>query len=147
MQNRNSNPKSKAIWIILIVALSPLLFLATPTLMILLVGLMPTITILITDKRNLSKIFCIGGFNFAGIVPVIIQVINEYSLSGSLVISMEPFNLLIMYGLSALGAGLYYILPNQLVIIYKIMSKTKLESIKGKIEVLVKEWGTKVLDK
>lgn len=147
MGKQKSNSKSAVIWVILLVAICPFLFFATPTLMIFLVGLMPTLTIVITDKKNTKKIFCIGGFNFAGIVPVVIQVINEYSLSGSLNLTMEPFNLLLMYGLSALGAGLYYILPNQLVIVYKLINKGKLETIKKRIEYLVNEWGQKVLDK
>jgi len=140
------NMKSIVIWVILVVAIFPLLFFAAPTLMIFVIGLMPTITIAITDRKNSKKLFCIGGFNFAGIVPVVVKVVNEYSLSGSLILTMEPMNLLLMYGLSAVGAGFYYILPRQLIIVYKIMNKTKLDNIKKKIENLVKEWGPKVLD-
>lgn len=51
-----------------------------PFTIVLLIGMLPTFTILLTDPRNSSKLIIVGCFNLAGVFVYILDIIGNFSL-------------------------------------------------------------------
>lgn len=117
-----------------------------PAVIILLIGLLPTITVLITDPKNSGKLIVIGSFNLAGLFVYLINIINHFTLDGAFSILSDAFNLIIMLGSAALGFIVYYEVPNLFVFLSKISAKKRLENIDKQLQNIKDEWGPEIID-
>lgn len=81
LNKKISTPAAKRTkrWILITILLLTIII-ALPFTIILLIGLLPTITLLITDPKNSPKLVTIGCFNMAGVFIYLLQVINHYSM-------------------------------------------------------------------
>lgn len=127
--------------ILILLVLVILALTALPVVVILLIGLLPTLTVLLTDSKNTGKLTIVGCFNLAGIFICLTDIFNQYSVSHSISILSNIFNIVIMLGAAALGMVLYYELPNLFVLIFKSSAQRRLRSIDAKLEKIAADWG------
>ena len=105
-----------------------LIFTTLPAVIVIFIGLLPTITVVITDPKNTTKLIVIGCFNMSGVFFCIMSIIDQFNLREAFFIVGNIFNLVIMLGSAALGAILYYELPNIFIALSKLSAQKKAES-------------------
>lgn len=118
-----------------------------PAVMVLLIGLLPTFTILLTDSKNTDKLVIVGSFNLAGVFIYLLNVINSFTMYNALYIVGDIFNLIIMLGSAGLGLIVYYEVPNLFILISKMSAQKRLRSIDTKLSRLADDWGTDLIDR
>ncbi len=146
----SSAPAKKLSWIqkgVLITALTILIIATFPAALIIMIGLLPTITILITDSHNGNKLIIVGCFNLTGVFICLTNLINQIGAPEPFTIRHNIFNLLIMLGCAALGMILYYDLPNIFVNLSRSSTQRRIKSIENKLEKLTAEWGNGITEK
>lgn len=117
-----------------------------PAVIVLLIGLLPTLTILVTDSKNYNKLIIVGGFNLAGIFIYFFNIINQFSIDGALNILSNVFNLIIMLGSAGIGLIIYYEVPNLFVFLSKISANKRIAAIDKRLQKLSEEWGTEIIE-
>lgn len=118
-----------------------------PAVMVLLIGLLPTFTILLTDSKNTDKLVIVGSFNLAGVFIYLLNVINSFTMYNAFYIVGDIFNLIIMLGSAGLGLIVYYEIPNLFILISKMSAQKRLRSIDTKLSHLAEDWGTDLIDR
>lgn len=116
-----------------------------PAVIVLLIGLLPTITILFTDPKNSAKLVIIGCFNLSGLFIYLINLLNRYNLDEAFSILGDVFNMIIMLGSAALGFLVYYEMPNLFAFVAQTSSQRRLVSIDKELEKISEEWGDKLI--
>lgn len=117
-----------------------------PAVIVLLIGLLPTITILFIDPQNSAKLVIIGCFNLSGLFVYLINLINKFSLDGAFSILGDVFNMIIMLGSAAIGFLVYYEMPNLFSYIAQNSAKRRLVVIDKELEKITEEWGSTIID-
>lgn len=120
-------------------------FITLPAVIILIIGLLPTITILVTSPKNTNKLTIVGCFNLAGVLICIMDVLNNFSVREALFILGNIFNLIIMLGSAGLGLILYSELPNLFIYLTKVSSEKRLKIIDERLARLGEEWGEETI--
>ena len=123
-----------------------IIFATLPFNIVLFIGMLPTLTILITDPQNNSKLIIVGCFNLAGVFMYILDIIGNFSISHAFVIVGNIFNLIIMLSSAAIGLIIYSELPNLFLFFSRISAQKRLENIDRKLERLTEEWGESILN-
>lgn len=118
-----------------------------PAVLVLLIGLLPTFTILITDPKNSNKLVIVGSFNLAGVFIYLMSIMNNFTLHDAFSIVGDIFNLIIMLGSAGLGLIVYYEVPNLFVFISKVSAKKRLKNIDEKLQKLGEDWGTDLIER
>lgn len=131
---------------VLFLGLFLLIYNTLPAVIILLIGLLPTITVIITSPKNSSKLIIIGCFNLAGVFICMVSLLNNFQVSEAFLIVGNIFNLIIMLGAAAIGAIVYYELPDLFVLFLKISAQKRLKVIEEKLLKLNLEWGKENID-
>ena len=117
-----------------------------PFTIVLLIGMLPTLTIMLTDPRNNSKLIIVGCFNLAGVFVYILDIISKFTINHAFEIVTTPLNLIIMLSSAGIGLIIYSELPNLFLFFYKISAQKRLENINKKLEKLTEEWGDEILN-
>lgn len=125
-----------------------------PTLILVLVGMIPTLVALIVDgDRNKSSAFAIGAMNCAGITPFIIDLwIKGQTMDNTFIILRQSSTWLIMLGAAAIGQLIIFAVPPAMASLTLTRAETRLRALKQNLEQLKTTWGpdvatTKPLDK
>lgn len=140
----NNKPMSKLMFII---ALFMSAIVLLPTYIVLIVGMIPTISVIFTKKPGSSnhKIYCVGGLNLTGLIPTLFDM---YSISNTTEYAFSAIsnvnNLMIIYGISLIGYGIYVFLPKTLIMFYKISASSRIIAIKKKQAKIINVWGNEV---
>lgn len=116
-------------------------FTVFPTVVVLTLGLLPTITIILTDTKNLTKITTVGCFNIAGVMICLNNIFNQFNAGLDFSFPANIFNIIIMLGGAGLGMILYYMLPDLFVFIFKNSAQHRLKVINSKLEKLSENWS------
>lgn len=132
--------------ITLLFAIIALSFIAPQMVIILLIGLLPTITILLTDNKSSNKLLVVGCFNLSGVFIAMISIFDQYSQTHSVSILNNVFNIIIMLGAAALGMIIYYELPNLFVMISRSSIHRRLHNIDTKLEKITADWGNEIIE-
>ena len=111
-----------------------------PAVVVLMLGLLPTITIIVTDTKNINKITTVGCFNVAGIMICLNNLFTQFSSSAKFLINNNIHNIIIMLSAAALGVFLYYILPDIFAYIFKNSAQHRLKIINAKLEKMKETW-------
>lgn len=119
---------------------------ALPVLLVMLIGLLPTITILIIDPKNSSKLVIVGCFNISGLFIYLVNLFNQMDMNYAISILGNAFNMIIMLGSAAIGFILYYEMPNLFVIIAKNAAQRRLISIDKQLNKISEEWGNEIIN-
>lgn len=116
-------------------------FTVLPAVVILFLGLLPTLTLVVIDSKNTTKITTIGCFNITGVMICLNSLFHQYNSGVSFSILSNIYNIIIMLACAAVGALLYYILPDLFVFIFKNSAQHRLKTINAKLENLSKNWA------
>ena len=127
--------------VILFVVLLIISFKILPAVVVLLLGLLPTITIVVTDTKNINKITTVGCFNVAGVMICLNSLFNQFTSVAKFSINDNIYNIIIMLSGAALGVFLYYILPDIFIYIFKNSAQHRLKIINAKLEKLKENWS------
>lgn len=117
-----------------------------PAVIVILIGLLPTITILFTDPKNSAKLVIIGCFNLSGLFVYLINLINQFSMDNAFSILGDVFNMVIILGSAALGFLVYYEMPNLFVYITQNSSQRRLVNIDKELAKISEEWGEQIFN-
>lgn len=118
-----------------------------PIVVVLFVGLLPTITLMIIDSKNINKIIIVGCFNLAGVFVYVFNVIQNYSVGNAIFIFSDIFNMILMLSSAAVGLLLYYEIPLIFVYLARISNQRRITGIDSRIEKLKEVWGNDVTRK
>lgn len=142
------NPFSRLGWFqkfLLSIGLIILVMTALPAVLIIMIGLLPTITLMMTDRKNTAKLTIVGCFNLAGVFVCLMNIFSQFEVSHALSILGNIFNLIIMLGSAALGVIIYYELPGIFIGMSKMSAEKRLDGINGKLKKLADEWGADIV--
>ena len=115
-------------------------FKVLPAIVVFFLGLLPTLTIIITDTKNINKITTIGCFNISGVMICFNNIFNQITAVSKFSITDNIFNIVIMLSAAAFGMLLYYILPDIFAYIFKNSAQYRLKVINTKLEKLKQNW-------
>ena len=115
-------------------------FKVLPAIVVLFLGLLPTLTIVVTDTKNINKITTVGCFNISGVMICLNNLFNQITAVSKFSITDNIFNIIIMLSGAAIGVVLYYILPDIFVYIFKNSAQHRLKLINAKLEKLKSNW-------
>ena len=117
-----------------------------PTILLLVIGMAPSIVALIIDKRP-RKVTAraIGYLNFAGVLPYALKLwTGQNTISGVMELVLEPIALMIMYSAAAVGWTLNIVMPPIMSAYLAVRHESKVKSIGSRQAKLIKEWGSEV---
>ena len=118
-----------------------LMIFSFPIVLILIAGLLPTITVMYTDKHNYDKQIIVGCFNIAGVFFYLFGVINKFSEKGSFNMADDISMLIVMLGMAPVGMFIYNELPNLYVYFKKANYQKRIEKINKRLNKLAEDWG------
>ena len=127
--------------------LAPLLvFVAYPTFMVALGGMLPTLVAFIVDNRKERYAArTVGYLNLSGVFIVCLDMwAGDHTWQHALDLLSQPINYLIMFGAAAAGWVLYFLIPPIANAYLTIHNDLRMKSLNSEQEKLVKEWGTGV---
>lgn len=133
------------VWTLLIFAL--LLIVALPTVMLIAFGLLPAMVAMIIDRtEERSATFCVGGLNFCGVFPYLMDLwFEDHDLGQAIHILTDVFALAVMYGGACMGWMLYLSLPPVIASFIQVMSERRLEQLRATQRKILDEWGDEVI--
>lgn len=143
-EGAESASRSRAIiaWVV-----APLVCIAFfPTILLLLIGMAPSIVAYVIDKRP-RKVTAraIGYLNFAGCLPYALKLwTGQNTISGVLTLVGDPSALMIMYSSAAVGWTLNFIMAPIMAAYLAVQHEAKARSLSSRQEELIKEWGADV---
>ncbi len=135
---------SRSLWLIVLGVL--IISIGLPTVMILVVGMLPTIVALIVDRTPQKYApFCVGGMNFSGVFPSLLTLwTTTHSFSRSLDILADPYALLVMYGAAGFGWMLYMAIPPVISTFVTVIAQRRSAQLRAIQKRLLDEWGDAV---
>lgn len=127
-------------WLLLIGLLS-LIFL--PTMLVLVVSMLPTLAALAVDKTKERYLAMgIGALNFCGCLPAIVILWTEgQSLTVALSILGDVMLWLAPYGASAIGWLIYLSIQPVMASYYAATASQRLEELRSSRAALIEQWG------
>lgn len=126
---------------LLLALLVVMIFVSFPIVLLLIFGLLPTITVMYTDRQNYDRQLIIGCFNISGVFFYLFGLLTKFSSGLSFNVIDNIFMLIVMLGCAAIGALFYSELPNIYAYFYKISAQKRIEKIDAKLNKLREEWG------
>ena len=128
------------LWVVL---LSIILLKFPESILLLLVGLLPTMVAFIVDKSfGKCATLCVGAMNIAGIFPSIFKLWAEQnSFTQAIQIITNVFDLVIMYGAAGFGWVLYVIIPSAVSALLNIIAQRRIARLRNLQRDLINEWG------
>lgn len=142
-KNSTTNPKKLNTLqkLLLFLGLIVIAFTVLPAVVILFLGLLPTLTLLLIDSKNINKITTIGCFNIAGVMICLNNLFVQFGSESPFSIVDNIFNVVIMLAGAAVGMLFYHILPDLFVYIFKNSAQHRLKTINAKLEKLSENWA------
>ena len=134
------------LWVVL---LSIILVKFPESIILLLVGLLPTMVAFIIDKSSGKyATLCVGAMNIAGTSPSIFMLwAGQNSFAQAIQIITNVFDLVIMYGAAGFGWILYIIIPSAVRTLLNIIAQRRISRLRNLQRDLISEWGKKVADR
>lgn len=138
--NTASSAATKTIMFVL-VAGGAVMFL--PSMMLLVVGMTPTMAAMLTDRRREKyATLCVGCMNFTGVLPYMIELwTQDHSYDHAFSIIANPFTWLVMFGAAAIGWAIYFVAPGIVGMFIAMRADQRVERLRRRQRDLVEEWG------
>ncbi|HAU29036.1 MAG TPA: hypothetical protein DCW68_02880 [Rhodospirillaceae bacterium] len=132
-------------WLLLVVALASMAVMWTTT-VLLLVGLLPTLVTLISERdHEKSATLAMGPLNLWGVMPFVISLWREgQSVSSMRDIVSDPLNLVMMYGAAGIGWAIYRIIPLVVVTVSMRQAEVNAKAQEEYLKTLKEMWGEDV---
>lgn len=132
--------------LVLLLGLIVLAFVALPIVIIMIIGLLPTLTILLLNSKDINRLMIVGCFNMAGVFICMVNLLGQYTSGIQITILNNVFNIIIMLGAAALGMIVFFELPNLFVSISRASAQRRLHNIDAKLEKLSADWGNEIIE-
>jgi hypothetical protein len=132
--------------LLLSVAFVLLMTVSLPSMVLLFIGMLPTLVAWIVD-RNPQKYstFCVGGMNFCGVFPYLLDLWGgTHSVSNAVGILTNVFTLLVMYGAAAFGWMMFMTVPPVVSGFLTVMQQRRVAQLRAQQKRLIEEWGDAV---
>ena len=140
-EKNNQSKFNLAQKLLLFLSLIIIIFTVFKPVVILFLGLLPTLTIVLIDTKNINKITTVGCFNVAGLMICLKNLLQQLDQNTAFSIIDNIYNVVIMLTAAAIGVLLYYILPDLFILIFKNSAQHRLKSINAKLEKLKQTWA------
>ncbi len=134
---------SAATRMIVIVIVACIAAVTLPSVLILGIGMLPTLAAMITDRRKEKyATLCVGCMNFTGVMPFMIRLWTEdHSYDHAFTVIADPFTWLVMYGAAALGWAIYFVAPGIVGMFIGLRTEQRIQRLRRRQRDLVEEWG------
>ena len=119
-----------------------------PTMLVLVIGMAPTLVAFFTDRRREKyAAFCVGAMNLLGVLPVALGMwTRDHSMDSALRNVTDIFNWALMYGAAAIGWGLYSVTPAIVAFVLRVQIERRIAKMQGYQRELLDEWGEGVTE-
>ncbi len=119
-----------------------------PSVLVLVIGMVPTIVAFFTDRRREKyAAFCVGAMNLLGVLPVALGMwTQDHSMDSAMRNVTNVFNWFLMYGAAAIGWGLYSVTPAIVAFVLRVQIERRISKMQGYQQELIDEWGEGVTD-
>lgn len=133
--------KSLPIWLSVLAAL--VVVISLPTVVVLFFGMLPSLVSYVTDRtKDKFASFCIGGMNFAGVFPYLMDLwMGDHSLGAARDILTDVFKLGIMYSAAAFGWLMFTFIPPVVGAFLTVLSQRRVATLRNEQRQLIEEWG------
>jgi uncharacterized membrane protein len=127
----------------LLVFASPFIF---PTIILITVGLLPTLVSLFTDTdRDKSSTAAVGAMNCAGIAPFMIDLwLKGHTVDHVFQILSDGLTWVVILGASAIGKFIVFAIPEAMAVMTFARYEARLKVLKKNLEELKTAWGSDV---
>jgi len=134
-----------SVWTWLLVP--PMLIFALPTMILILVGMMPTLVAALIDRRpEKYAAYCVGGFNLSGVFPFLLKLwLTGHTMHGLGGIIGSPLVWLAMYGAAAFGWLCFAWTPEVVLRVQSMRDRQRTSTMRERQGKLVEEWGPEVI--
>ncbi|MGE4218790.1 MAG: hypothetical protein AB7G39_05020 [Alphaproteobacteria bacterium] len=116
------------------------------TILLLTVGMLPTIAAFVVDRYPRKLITKTVGFmNFAGCAPYVMQLwTGSQTVDQVADILGEPTHWLVMYGTAGVGWTIYFLMPPLAAAWLAVSQEMRQKALQGQQQQLIEEWGPEV---
>jgi len=125
-----------------------------PTVTLVLLGMLPTIVVLLTDQdHDRSSTAAVGMMNFAGVTPFVIDLwVKGQTMENTFHMLGDSSTWLIMLGAAGIGQLIVFAIPQAMASLALARAESRLTILKDNLEQLRAAWGpdvatTKPVDK
>jgi len=122
------------------------LIISLPTVIFVFFGMLPTFVALIVDRtRQKYAVFCVGGMNFSGVFPYLLDLwAGEHIAGSAMEILTDGFSLLLMYGVAGFGWMMFIAVPPVVGVFLTVMAQRRVSQLRHDQKELIEEWGEDV---
>ena len=140
--------KARSMQSLLWVFMLAIVIIAFPESVILLfLGLLPTLVALIIDKspRKYST-FCVGSMNITGVFPALLALwAGNNNIAHAFEIITNVFDLIVMYAAATFGWLLYMAIPPVVNGLLAVVAQHRIAQLRARQRELIKEWGDEII--
>lgn len=139
--------KSRGGWrILMIITVLGLGLAVLPTMVVVAVGMLPTLVAYIIDgRREKYAAFSVGCMNFCGVLPFMLQLwMTEHTFARAWQIVGDPVVWMVMYAAAAVGWIIYYGAPHIVAAYLRFQLDRRIQKLRGYQKDLVEEWGDSI---
>lgn len=139
--DKKASAKAMPIWFSVLAAL--IVVVSLPTVVVLFFGMLPALVSYVTDRtRDKFASFCIGGMNFAGVFPYLMELwLGDHSLGAARDLLTDVFKLGIMYSAAAFGWLMFTFIPPVVGAFLTVLSQRRVATLRNEQRQLIDEWG------
>jgi hypothetical protein len=139
-------PANRMVLILVCIALVPF---ALPTLLLLLVGMLPTLAAVVAERGSKRQAWVsVGGLNFAGISNWMLQLWFQHHTMGYAIQTLRTITpLLVAFGGAAAGWMLYLAMPPLVNAVTSVTSQRRVVTLAAQQRKLVELWGDSVISR
>lgn len=131
-------------WFLVITVL--LLIVALPTIIILVIGMLPAFVAYIVDNtKQKYAALSVGSMNFCGVFPALFEIwTGTHTIDGSLTVLLDPFTLMVMYAGAAFGWVFFMSIPMFVSTFLTVVAQHRISHLRDVQKRLIGEWGEEV---
>ncbi len=135
--------------IVIILALLALVPFSLPTLLLLFVGMLPTLAAAFAERGTARQAWVsVGGLNFAGLSNWLLNLwFSHHTLSYAITQLRTVTPILVAYAASALGWALYLAMPPLVNAVTSVTSQRRVVTLAAQQRKLIEQWGDGVISR
>ncbi|HEY1720678.1 MAG TPA: acyl-CoA synthetase [Magnetospirillaceae bacterium] len=135
--------------LVIILALLAMVPFSLPTLLLLFVGMLPTLAAAFAERGTARQAWVsVGGLNFAGLSNWLLALwFSHHTLSYAIELLRTITPILVAYGASALGWALYLAMPPLVNAVTSVTSQRRVITLAAQQRKLVEQWGDAVISR
>lgn len=139
----SSSANAASTRVIMVSIVGGLLLFTMPTVLVLGLGMVPTMAAYFVDRRREKyTTLCVGCMNFVGVLPFVAELwTKDHSYEKAFALMLDPFTWLTMLGAAAIGWSIYFVAPGIVAMFMAARIEQRIGSLKRRQRELVEEWG------